>query len=241
MADQAAILNKAREITGNKPSVAVGETGVPDTAILAALGPAVRDLARSFGDASSTKETIFTTTAGVQDYALADYVGADVSQVTEVMRSSAYVADVLSDEGEIDPEDGLPLKRWGTAIPGGGQGAVFDKIVATQRAGRIGRYSWEVVNGTTLRLYPLPQGEEVVAVRYLAAGGTITDLGAETEACLVWAACAAILDAVINRIMSDRATTATWGEAQTKRLDVLLKQRDRYSDLYRQERNALGA
>ena len=49
----------------------------------------------------------------------------------------------------------------------------------------------------------------------------------------------AILDGQINRIMSDRATTSTWGEAQTRRLDLLQRQRDRYEELYAKERDLL--
>lgn len=241
MADQAEILSKARDITGNKPSVAVGETSIPDSAILAALDPVIRDLSRRYGDATTSKEVVFDAVPGQQDYSLDTYVGTGVYEIVEALRSIGYLPDVLTDGDEVDPGTGLPMCRYGN-IRAGGQGAVFDKIIQTHRRQRQDELSWEIVrkaDGDYLRLYPMPLCAEVVAVSIVSTGFDIDSLPQKTEACLVWAACVAIIDGVINRIMSDRATTSTWGEAQTRRLDLLKAQRDRYEQLYFKERDLL--
>lgn len=243
MADKAEIISKARDITGNKPSVAVGETSVPDSAILAALDPIVRDLSRRYGDSGTSRQAVFDATAGHQDYPIASAVGADVFQIVSVMRSSAYTPDVLTDGDSIDPSTGLPDRRYGT-VPAGGQGDVFDKIIQTRRRQRLDAFSWEVVrkaDGDYLRLYPYPTSAEVVAVDYVTSGFDIDSLPDQTEACLVYAACVAIIDAHINRVMGERMSPAAspFGEAQAARLEVLRLQRDRYEQLYTKERDLL--
>ena len=244
MADKTVILTKAREITGNKASVAVGETMIPDAAILALLDPIVRDLARAAGAGSlSAKEILFSAVALQQDYEIATAVASDVAAIQQVYRSAAHVPDLLSDSDEVEPITGMPTLRYGGNIQMGWQGDVMDVIVGIRRKQRNDRFSWEVVSkadGDYLRLYPMPVYPEVVAVEYVIDGASIDGVSDQFESALVYGACAAILDAQINRIMSDRSITNTWGEAQGSRLKLLQAQRDRYESMYQSERDSLG-
>ncbi|MGE5610990.1 MAG: hypothetical protein ACM359_17200 [Bacillota bacterium] len=232
MPDQATIIDKARQITGNKMDNAVGETFIPDDAIAAAIAPAVRDLNTIYGTATGLKEFTFTATPGVQDYDLQATLGADVYEVMEVIRSAAYLADGLLGD-EIDPQTGL---RFGnSAIPQGYQGDAMDVILAQWRKRRTDAFDWEVVNNTTLRLMPAPMFAEAISVRYVTSAYTIDTLPANTESVLLFAACVAILNGIINRINSSRQTTDTYGQAQTERLNNLVSQRDYYQGAFEKE------
>lgn len=239
MPDSATILDKARQITGNKPDNAVGETFIPDDAILAALAPAIRDLNTIYGNASGLKETTFTASAGVQDYGIEATIGPDVFEVMDVIRSGAYVPDDAINAADMDPATGLPMAQ-GSIIPAGYQGDAMDVIVAQWRAGHADKFDWEVVNGDTLRLMPRPLYAETISVRYVASAYTIETLPANTETVLVFAACVAILNGIINRTNSSRQMTDTYGQAQTERLKLLVKQRDYYQGAFDKEFSRLA-
>jgi hypothetical protein len=155
-----------------------------------------------------------------------------VYEVIEVIRSAAYLPDGILGN-EIDPQTGL---RYGSStIPQGYQGDAMDVILAQWRNRRADAFDWEVVNNSTLRLMPTPMFAEAVAVRYVTSAYTIDTLPVNTESVLVFAACVAILNGIINRINSSRQTTDTYGQAQTERLKTLAAQRDYYQGAFDKE------
>src|SRR5687767_13468925 len=99
--DQATIITKAREVTGNKETRAVAERFATDTGIGIGLGKYVRELNKLVGNATGVKEVTFQTVDGQQDYSIEDEIGADVGQIQEVVRSGSYLAANLLDDTEV--------------------------------------------------------------------------------------------------------------------------------------------
>jgi hypothetical protein len=241
----AAIIESAREITGNQISRQAGSTHAPDAAITAALQPLIRELNRHYGTTTGVKEAWFTATAAQQDYTIATVVGADVFRITDVRRSGEQVPASAIAAHDVDPRTGLPMTNR-AAVDWGYETAVPAVILGQEQARRSALYEWEVVSGTTLRLIPVPDAEEEIYVRYVATGFGIDTLPVDCETCLVYGACMAILDAHLNRINSakweakqDALTGAT---TQQARVLAVKEQRDRYEELYEREfRKLTGA
>jgi hypothetical protein len=246
--NSADIFEKARQITGNKESRIAGEIFAPNEAIELAIRPVVRELNKSYGSNAAAKEVSFSTVSGQQDYCIESSVGADVFRIDQVIRSRAYIPDTLLVDGEIDPASGLATSRHSTIHPGL-QGSTFQSIIATMRTRRELDHTWKVVrkaDGDYLRLMPPPDSVEVVVVSFTTTAFDIETLPEEAEVALVYAAAAAILDATLNRLLSDRyqqsqkmaPTASTHGE---ERVRILQSQRDHYQDLRDQEILQLGA
>ena len=232
MPDLITVTGKARKIIGNQPDTAVGEVFIPDDVVDIALAPIVRDLNKLYGSASGMKEKAFTAVANQQLYTIADVIGSDVSEIVEVIRSSARCPDALP-SADVDPRTGLPISR--ASIPQGYQDDAMEVIVGQWRARHADKFAWEIVNGVSLRLMPVPAGAEDVIVQYVSTGASITTLPASTETALIYAACVAILNGQINRVNSDRATADTFGQAKDDRIRSMVQQRDYYQGQYDRE------
>jgi hypothetical protein len=242
MADLTTIIERARDITGNKVDRSLNEVGIPDEAIEAELLPYIRDLNKIYGTSSGVKEIRFTTTANQQNYSILADVGTDVQQITEVLQSDAHYPDyvlgmdssflTLGGDRAFNPD-------IQSVVPAGLQGDVFRTIVDQQRAERASRYSWDTV-GDTLRLYPPPGPPQTVSVKYVSTGSSIGTLPTETENALTYAAVVAICDGVLNRISADRAVSKAWGEADLMRIKTVQSQRDRYEKKYLAEFQSLS-
>lgn len=234
----AEVLARAREITGNKVTRDAAERHATDGAILNAIQTHIRDLNLKYGNTTGKKEITFTTVAGTQDYDIPTYVGADVGQIDEVLQAGAYVADVLfSDGDEVDPTTGY-ANRSRARIPAGLQQDVFDTVGGILRARRNSDFSHKVV-GQKLRLFPPPQSAYKVVVTYATSGYSIDTLPIEAREAVVYAACYAIIDAMLNKIMSSiyaaQQDSQTGATVSDQRIKVLRDQRDRYEAKYNEE------
>jgi hypothetical protein len=228
---------RARQITGVKIGRSPAETDVPDEAIEADLVTATRELNGAFAG-TALKETIFTATAGVQDYSIEDNVGDDVLRISEVRRSSAYTPDLIL------PDQDLRLDHSGrfnagnsSVIDPGLQGETFRVIIQQARAARAERQDgWAEAPGGLLRLMPPPIDAEVIAVEYVATGSDVTTLPDRAEQAMVYAACVALLNGAINRIGQDKVTSEVLRLGSTdNRIKTLRDQRDYYERKYENE------
>src|SRR2546421_467041 len=89
------IIAKARGITGYKLDSSAGDLVPKDPDVQAAMSRHVRDLNRMFGGSASVKEKTFTASIGQQDYLISTYVGSDVFEIEEVLRSGSYMPDFI--------------------------------------------------------------------------------------------------------------------------------------------------
>jgi hypothetical protein len=235
---QSQVLERARLEVGNLPSVIVGEQGVKDEAVLAALKWSVRELNALAGTNTSRKEVWFTTTAGTQDYSLA-VIASDIGEVEEVYDSRAFVSDYdLGGPTETDVrgryvEDGV--------VSAGYQQAAMKSIIASYRWLKLDDYHWAIAypSGTkSLRLFPKPEGAVSVLVEYTTTAGDITTLPNEAEEALHYAACVALLDCMINRTNNERHDPEQ-REARMTQVKTLTAQRDRYEGKYNAAKNRL--
>lgn len=175
----------------------------------------------------------------LQDYDIATYVGTDVQEIVEVMRSDAYVSDSTLQPLQVDPRTGIPFAR-AAFVDQAYQQDALETMVAQARWNKIQDFNaWEIVNNTgspALRLLPPPIQASIVVVRYISAGESVEDLPEDARPCMIYAACYCILDTVINRINSQPSgvrdpETARWYGDWFK---TLISQRDRYENKYRQ-------
>ncbi len=240
------IIQRAREITGNKEDRSPAETTIPDAAIEADLKSAIRELNSAFGATSNSaqKDVMFTATAGIQDYDITLRVGTDVYRIEEVWRSSCFTPDfvLFDDRMRINGTTGFNATNAAVIQPGM-QSSVFRTIIEMARSERADRQGgWEQAPGNILRLMPPPLDAEIIAVRYIASAFSIETLPDEAEQALVYAACVSILDASINRIASDKVTHQILQVRTTdQRIKMLADQRTRYEALYEAELNGARA
>jgi len=244
MPTQAEVISAARQILGNKDTVVVGEQKVPDEAVALGMAPYVRRLNKQFGNAAGRKEAFFDAVPNQQDYLLSTVLGNDVSSVEEVVRSAEGLAADAFGPVEIDARDGTPLASGGV-IPYGGQSDAMETILAQARYRRAEQFSWKIAYpaaGKSIRLMPCPTAVEKVYVSYVTTAGSIETLPDEAADALNYAACVAMLDAMINRINSERPKSAVGpvGDARDTQVKVLMQQRERYEALYQGELAGLG-
>jgi len=233
---QSEVILKARDITGNQIENREGEGFVPDEAIIVELQPTIRRISQKFGDSSVLKEVRLSITAFQQDYAFSA-IAADVKEVRDVLRADAHFDPglIISPVGTRNDPYNITSLGQTAVIPAGLQDDTFADILAQRRFRRAEQYSWETF-GTTLRLYPPPQTNElVVVVKYLSTGGTIEDIPEQCEMLLVYAAVIALIDGELNRLNRTRVVTRNYGEADAERTKFLQKQVLRYQEKYNQE------
>lgn len=237
-----AIIQKARDILGNKENNSLEELFIPLEAIEPAINSLVRRLNRLYGSSDARKEVLFQTTVDQQDYLVSTTIGEDVLRIDSVTRSSASLYGLVSSGAYADGE-------WfnvspSTVIPQGMQGAVLDEILAQERARRVSQFHWETPNiggAKYLRLMPTPMEVEYVEVIYISTGAAIGDLPDETENALINGTAVAILDAMLNRLNGQKISTSgasmvPGGAPITdERRKSLKEQRDRYIQLYDEE------
>ena len=172
----------------------------------------------------------------LQDYHLPTYVGDDVLEVRDVLRSGAYVADEeFFGPGEIDARG----RRVGpTLIAHGFQPEVAEVIAGQRRWRHADQFFWEVVRRGAdlyLRLSPPPCETEVVAVTYTSTGSSISALPDRARPAIEYAACAAILNCVLNRLPNDERYLVEPGTDRRDKAELakmLERQRDRYDRKY---------
>lgn len=232
---EAEIIEGARRILGNREEASVGEWAVPDEGVTEALRENVEDLNKAFGTSAGRKEITFTAAGGVQDYVVATHVGTDVASIDDVIRSGAFVADgSLGGYGE--ERDAAGRRVHGGYVPVGFQPEAMQSIEGIHRWLQQDRYHWEIAypgGVKTLRLMPVPSGEEVVSVRYTTTTSGIETLPDTARSALIYAACVAMLDAQINRTNGERTHVRGAEDATLDRVKILERQRERYEAKYR--------
>lgn len=175
----------------------------------------------------------------IQDYDIATYIGTDVLEITDVLRSDAYVSDSTLQPLQVDPRTGIPFAR-AAFIDQGYQQDALETMVAQARWNKIQDFdAWMIVNNTgspALRIMPTPIQQAIVVVQYVSTADTIDSLPADAQIAMNYAAAYCILDTVLNQVNSvpsavrDPETqrwTADW-------MKMLERQRDRYENRYRQ-------
>lgn len=231
----AAVIQKARDITGNHKDRSPAEIHIPDEAIQVDLASTIRLLNKRYGLDDGLKEVECTAVANQQDYTITSFVGSDVQTITEVLREGAHTPETVLGTDEQDYLNrNLSTNGRRAVIPSGYQQDVFDSMVQTMRYNRNDRYSWEIIEGK-LRLFPKPSYAEKMSVRYISTGASIASLPNECETTLVYAACRAIIDCILNRMGMDRATQKAFGDTDMNRIKTLSEQRDRYSRMMNEE------
>jgi hypothetical protein len=165
----------------------------------------------------------------MQDYDIAAYIGSDVLEINEVLRSAAYRSDHLHHR---DSERGTAGPAY---IDQGFQESAYEHIQSQERFRHQDEFEWEQVyyaGKSFLRLMPPPTRTEVVQVTYISASMSIDDLPEDARPAIEHAACAALLNCVINRVNS--APSPTRDNALDKRywLEMAERQRDYYDNRY---------
>lgn len=247
------IIDKAREIVGSIVDNSVAERYVPDEAIVPLMASNVRRLTTRLRVSSAARRVRYTCTSDAQEIPL-NAIALDVGQVTDVLRSSQFITDGSAIAGSRCRYGDPTTARYDDDRGGGAgyvghidhflQQNVADKLAAIGRRDHVDRFDYEVYtapgNVRTLVLMPPPFLGETIQVEYAASDASVEGLPAIAEPAAVYAACAAICDAQLNRISSqdvDRMPTMDNSLQSTgaTRADTLRRQRDYYEQKFNAE------
>jgi hypothetical protein len=170
----------------------------------------------------------------LQDYDVAAYVGADVQEILEVLRSDEYRGENLIQPTLVDPITGVPVAR-ATFVEQGLQQSALDHILTQERFLHLDQFAWEQVyynDKGYLRLMPPPLHGEVVQVTYLSTTADIEDLPPDARVPLEHAACAALINCILNRVNSAPSAVRERATDQRYWIEMAERQRDYYDNRY---------
>ena len=170
-----------------------------------------------------------------QDYDVITYIGPDVQQIVEVIRSDAYVTDSSLFPLQVDPRTGIPFAR-AAFIDQAYQQDVLESISAQMRFRKADCQDWELINvggRQIIRIMPPPTEPVLIAVRYIGVNDSIESLPEEARPAMEYAACVALLDAVLNRVNSDPSGMGENARDRRYWLELVERQRDRYESKFR--------
>lgn len=230
MATEHEIISDAIAIVGSGTSNAAIDRNVPRKAVSLQMASRVRELNRRIGGTSAAKRVTFDGAANQQTYPLSD-IADDISAIDNVIRSDANIP-------QTDCEDDY----WPIEVDTMHEGAFYDTLKQQDRYLLSKKYSWEVLvedGERTLFLYPTPKKAIKIQVEYRSTGSSIEDLPDVARQAVTYAAVVAILDLQINRVDSMPTQTADHVPTSDDRVRMLMKQRDRYEELYNRELNEL--
>lgn len=246
--------NTTGTIAGSTGSVAVSWTAVPGATAYRVYGrTASYEYLLATGVSGTTwtdtgaitpgsgppgqNSTSFTSNMWVQDYDVINFIGSDVLEIEEVIRSDAFRSDnYLAGGALVDPRTGIPSGSLGTSIDQGYQGAVIETIQAQDRWRREANYSYEslILNGRLiLRVMPRPEQVVYFSVRYISTSASLSTLPDVARVPLENAACASLLSCMLNRTDSDPPEAGQSVRDRRAYLDTLVGQRNYYLGRYR--------
>jgi hypothetical protein len=194
------------------------------------------------GTAAPTSDTS-TGSGYLQDYDVQTYIGTDVLEIEEVIRSASFQTDAFLESYMVDPRTGIPTVKVGGFIDQAYQENALELIQQQERFRRTDEYMWEsvMINGRLhVRLMPPPESVEQVRVVYVSTSASLATLPEQARIPLEHAACAAILNGIISRTISDPMELHENSLDRRAHLEVLTKQRDYYDQKYRAALNKIA-
>lgn len=169
----------------------------------------------------------------IQDYNVSTFIGSDVLDVVEVIRTDAYRAENFAEPCyDVDPITGV-RGRYGGFIDQSLQEGAFEVIQAQARWRETDKYTWKMVNisgSRYLRLMPKPEFPVTVRVTYQSTSDTIESMPDEAKPAMMASAARSIIDCQLNRIKAEPSGSQFDGPLEKRGvLDAMAKQRDRYA------------
>jgi hypothetical protein len=171
----------------------------------------------------------------MQDYQVDTYVGTDVLEILEVVRSGAYQSDSFLEPAQVDPRTGVPMQK-SAFIDQGFQQSALEVIQAQEQFRNQDKFDWTVVpynNTMYLRLMPPPEMPEQIVVVYSCTGESVESLPDEARPAIEHAATAAIMNLSLNRVNSGPPAAGESSRDRRYWIEMMERQRDYYRGRYR--------
>jgi hypothetical protein len=178
-----------------------------------------------------------STGQAMQEYEIGLFLGDDILQIVDVLRSDAYHGDnAIQFPRAFDPL--ISSGNYGRHfVDQSLQESAFEVMQAQERYRELQKFSWAIVNIDSvryLRLMPPPRHHVLVRCTYISVADSISSLPDEAKPAMENAACRAILDCVLNRVKAEPMAIHESPLESRAFIEAMVKQRDRYHDRYMQ-------